>query len=61
MCLSSPKVTAAPSIIASTDSSEARSQADLEARLRRQRAGAAANILTSSGGIPAKATLGGAA
>ena len=39
--------------IAAQDNSEALKQADIEARLRRQRSGAAANILTSSLGIPA--------
>jgi len=39
--------------IASTDGREARERADIEARLRKRRAGAAANILTSPTGIPA--------
>ena len=40
---------------------DASREADYEARLRRARAGAAANILTSPRGIPATATLGGIA
>lgn len=46
---------------AATDNSEAIAQADLEARLRRRRAGAAANILTGQTGIPATPTMGGVA
>jgi hypothetical protein len=38
---------------------EAIEQGRLEARLRRRRAGAAADVLTSPTGIPARATLGG--
>lgn len=44
---------AAPRMLASTDSREARDQGRLEDALRRRRAGAAANILTSPIGIPA--------
>jgi hypothetical protein len=61
MCLSTPKISAAPQIFASTDNSEAVRQADIEARLRKRRAGAAANILTSSSGIPSSPKLGSAA
>ncbi|WP_255415024.1 hypothetical protein [Thioclava sp. NG1] len=43
------------------DNTEANQQADIEARLRRLRAGAAANVLTSQTGIPASTTMGGAA
>lgn len=52
---------AAPLRIAATDNREAIQQGDAEARLRRLRAGAAANILTSARGIPATAKLGGVA
>ena len=52
---------AAPVQVASYDSMEANQQADIEARLRRRRAGAAANVLTSPTGIPATPTLGGVA
>jgi hypothetical protein len=45
--------------VAASDNTEANQQADIEARLRRLRAGAAANILTGQNGIPAKATMGG--
>jgi hypothetical protein len=47
--------------IASYDGEEAITQADIEARLRKRRAGVAADILTSPSGIPATATLGGVA
>lgn len=55
MCVfGGPKIPkAAPALIPSTDNGEAQRQADLEAALRRRRAGAAANILTSPVGIPA--------
>lgn len=53
MCIgSTPSVSAAPAIIASTSSNEASQNADIEARLRRRRAGAAANVLTGPLGIP---------
>ncbi len=63
MCLfKPPKISAAPQKIAATDSAEALQAADMEARLRRRRAGAAANILTSPTGIPGStATMGGVA
>lgn len=47
-----PKITAAPQIIASPNNREATRQADMEARRRRLRSGAAANVLTSQRGIP---------
>lgn len=47
--------------IAAYDNSEALKQADIEARLRRRRSGAAANVLTGATGIPATTTLGGVA
>ena len=50
-----------PVQVASYDNAEAVQQSDIEARLRRRRAGAAANILTGSSGIPATSKLGGAA
>lgn len=52
---------AAPRVLASTDNREARQQGQLEMALRRRRAGAAANVLTSAVGIPAgtsSATMG---
>lgn len=61
MCLfkqKMPEVSAAPQVIAATNSAEANQSADLEARLRRRRAGAAANVLTSPTGIPATSQLG---
>lgn len=63
MCLSQPKMptSAAAPLIAAYDSTEAIQQGKIEARLRRLRAGAAANILTSPTGIPATKTLGGVA
>lgn len=47
-----------PISFASTDNAEARREADIEARLRRRRAGAAANVLTGPRGIPATAKMG---
>lgn len=63
MCLmKTPKIaTPAKQQIAAYDNGEATRQADLEARLRRRRSGAAGQILTSPTGIPSTATLGGVA
>lgn len=61
MCLSTPKPTPAAQIFAAPDNSEAVRQGELEARLRKRRQGAAANILTSASGIPASPKLGSAA
>jgi hypothetical protein len=63
MCLfKTPKMpTAAAQQIAAYDNTEAIRSADLEARLRRRRSGAAAQILTSPTGIPSTPTLGGVA
>lgn len=47
--------------IAATDNREAIQQGDLEARLRRRRAGAAADVITGPRGIPSTPTLGGVA
>ena len=63
MCLSSPKMPA-PQKIAAYDNTEAVRQSDIEARLRKRRAGAAANVLTGAMGIPSGAVngqMGGAA
>lgn len=54
-----PQKTTVP--VAATDNRDATMQADLETRLRKRRAGAAANVLTGPAGIPATATLGGVA
>lgn len=51
MCFFSKPSVAAP-IIPAPDNGAARREADLEAELRRRRAGAAANVLTSPIGIP---------
>lgn len=62
MCLFKTKMpTAATQQIAAYDNSQAVQAADIEARLRRRRAGAAAQVLTSPTGIPSTATLGGVA
>ncbi|MBR9765472.1 MAG: hypothetical protein GYB53_18610 [Rhodobacteraceae bacterium] len=58
MCISAPKVSAAKPIVASADNREANQSADIEARLRRRRSGAAANVLTSAVGIPSTGQLG---
>lgn len=56
MCsFKTPKMPA-PQQIAAYDNAEATAAADYEARLRRRRAGAAANILTSPTGISAAST-----
>ena len=47
--------------IAAVDNAEAIRQGDIEARLRRRRAGAANDILTSPVGLPVTKTLGGVA
>lgn len=57
-----PTATASPvQRVASPDNTEAIRQSSLEARLRRRRAGAAADVLTGPSGIPATATMGGIA
>jgi hypothetical protein len=62
MCMARPKMpTIAAPLIAAPDNTEAIQQGELEAMLRRRRAGAAANILTSPVGIPATRKLGGMA
>lgn len=64
MCLVKAPSVAAP-ILAAPDNREAIAQGDLEARLRRRRAGAAAHVLTGPMGIPSgqgtTAQLGGVA
>lgn len=45
-------------IMADPNGNEASNQADIEARLRRRRAGAAADVLTGPRGIPATKQLG---
>ncbi len=47
--------------VASTDNAEAMAQAALEAKLRKRRAGAAADVMTGPTGIPATPTMGGTA
>lgn len=61
MCLMKTPKTPVPAPIAAFDNTESIRSADLEARLRRRRAGAAANVLTSASGIPHTPTLGGVA
>lgn len=64
MCVGkTSKYSAAKPQVAAYDNTEAMKSADIEARLRRRRAGAAADVLTSPMGIPAGSspTLGGAA
>jgi hypothetical protein len=50
-----------PLQVAAYDNQEATNQADIEARLRKKRAGAAADLLTSPRGIPSTPTMGGVA
>lgn len=61
MCITPKTPRAQPVRVASADNREALAQADIEARLRRRRAGAAADVLTGPTGIPATATMGGVA
>ena len=63
MCLfKQPKISAPAQQIAAYDNAEAQQAADAEAKLRRRRAGAAAQILTSPTGIAASTpTMGGVA
>lgn len=62
MCLMKmPKMPQARTPLAAFDNREATSMADAEARLRRRRAGAAADVLTSPVGIPSTSTMGGVA
>jgi hypothetical protein len=54
-----PKMPAAQQmLIPASTNAEALREADIEASLRRRRAGAAANILTSALGIPSPAAAG---
>lgn len=57
MCLMQPKIPT-PAPIANMDNRESALQQTVEARLRRRRAGAAANILTSPTGLPAAPRMG---
>ena len=63
MCGSKPKMPKMPEQprVVAPDNQEANGRAAVEARLRRRRAGAAADILTGPSGIPATPTLGGVA
>lgn len=61
MCFSAPKIPTQRTPVAAYDNREALAQADIEARLRRRRAGAAADVLTGPMGIPATSTMGGVA
>lgn len=58
MCIGGKSPSIAAPIIAAPDNGPANARADIEARLRRRRAGAAADILTSPTGIPATRQLG---
>jgi len=58
MCFAPKAPSIAAPRIAAADNREATQQADIEARLRKRRAGAAANVLTSSVGIPSTPRLG---
>lgn len=61
MCMMKTPKMPKPAPIAAFDNQQAIQSADLEASLRRRRAGAAANVLTGPGGIPSTPTLGGVA
>lgn len=55
MCMSTPKIKKPePQIIAAPQSVDSNRQADIEARFRRARSGALANILTSPTGLAGK-------
>ena len=53
MCISRKTPSVRAPAIAAYDNREANQTADVEARLRKRRAGAAANIFTSAVGLPA--------
>lgn len=62
MCvMKTPKMPEMKRTVAATDTREAIVQSDLETRLRKRRAGAAADVLTGPAGIPATAQMGGVA
>ena len=61
MCFGKSSGSAVGATIATTDNQEAQNTADIEARLRRRRRGAAGNVLTGAMGIPSNAKMGGAA
>ena len=61
MCFSTKVPQVAATQIAATDNGEATQAADIEARLRKRRAGPPANVLTSATGIPSTSQLGGVA
>lgn len=61
MCVFSKPKMPAPQAIAAYDNTESLQAADMEARLRRRRAGAAAHILTSPTGLGTTTTMGGVA
>ena len=61
MCMMKAPSSPGPLKVAAYDNQEALNQGDIEARLRRRRAGAAANILTGATGIPSTKSLGGVA
>lgn len=61
MCVFNRPKMPAPPQVAATDNAEALQQADIEARMRRRRAGVAADVLTSPVGVPSTPTLGGVA
>lgn len=62
MCLMrTPNVAPVQQAIAAPDNAEATRRATMQARMRRLRSGAAANILTGQTGIPSAATMGGTA
>jgi hypothetical protein len=58
MCIFGQKSAPAPArqAVAMPDNAEATRQAGMEARIRRARSGAAANVLTSPDGIPSTTT-----
>jgi hypothetical protein len=58
MCFEKPNAGSRAPVIAAYDNTGANAEADIEARLRKRRAGAAANVLTSPAGIPATQKLG---
>ena len=61
MCFTKPNIAKSRTPLAAYDNQQAQQQGDIEARLRRRRAGAAADVLTGATGIPATTTMGGVA
>ena len=61
MCMKTATPARPRTPLAAFDNGQAAAEANIEARLRKRRAGAAADILTSPVGLPSTTTMGGTA